>query len=260
MNKLHLNIWWGLLCRDLSILKASLWSKAVNTAIITATNLIVFAYFIPGLTTEQKYGTFIFFGAVIIFGFFDVVSNVISMLADISGDNTISYMLVLPLPPKLVFLEIITYWAASTAVIGLVMFPLGKIFLWAQLDLAAISYLRLIPAFISSCILFGAFSLWLVSIIQKISEVQTLWFRVINPLFMFGAYFFPWSEVYNYNPTLGYVLLINPLIYAMEAIRSAGLGPSEYIPFWGSMLAMWGFIIFFTQHASYKLKKWLDCP
>ncbi|MCB1108898.1 MAG: ABC transporter permease, partial [Chlamydiia bacterium] len=138
--------------------------------------------------------------------------------------------------------------------------PIGKLFLWSEIDLLDISYTRLISAFVTSCLLFGAFSLWLVSVIKRLDEVQTLWFRIINPLFMFGAYFFPWSEAYNLNPYFAYPMLVNPLLYAMEAMRSAGLGPSGYLPFWICMLTMWGFIFFFTSDASRKLKKWLDCP
>ena len=260
MSKNRFKIWLSLIRRDMNILKSSLKAKVINTAIITTTNLVVFAYLIPGLNTSQKYGAFIFFGSIVIFGFFDIISRVSETIADVSGDNALSHSLIIPLPPKSVFLAMIVNWAASTAVIGLVMFPLGKLFLWNEIDLATISYIRLISAFITSCLLFGSFSLWLVSCIKRIEEIQSLWFRIINPLFMFGAYFFPWSEVYNFNPYFGYAMLINPLVYAMEAMRTAGLGTSDYLPFWVCMLAMWGFIFFFIQHASYKLKKWLDCP
>ena len=61
-----LKIWWNLLKRDLLVLKRSLRTKAINIGIITVTKLPVFAYFIPGLSTDQKYGAFIFYGAVVI--------------------------------------------------------------------------------------------------------------------------------------------------------------------------------------------------
>ena len=181
-------------------------------------------------------------------------------LADVSGDNALSYMLVMPLSPILVFIELITYWAASTAVLGIIMIPLGKLILWNEVILMDISWARFIPAFFTSCMLFGAFALWLISVIQRIEEVASLWFRVINPLFMFGTYFFSWYDGFKQNAIIGYIMLINPLVYAMEAIRAAALGQSDYIPFWASMLAMWTFIAFFILHANYKLKKWLDCP
>ncbi len=257
---MSLKIWFNLLRRDMSILKSSLKTKIINTSVITTTNLLVFAYLIPGLSENQKYGAFIFYGAIVIFGFFDIMSKVTETIADVTGENALSHSLVIPLPPRAVFLEIIVNWAASTAIIGLVMFPLGKIFLWSEINLLTISYIRLIPAFITSCLLFGSFSLWLVSVIKSLEEVQTLWFRIINPLFMFGAYFFPWQEAYNLNPYFAYPMLINPLLYAMEAMRSAGLGSSGYLPFWICMLAMWAFIFFFTEDATRKLKKWLDCP
>lgn len=255
-----LKIWWNLLRRDLLVLRRSLRTKAINIGIITITNLLVFAYFIPGLSVNQKYGAFIFYGAILIFGFFDIVSRVTDTLADVSGDNALSYMLVIPITPFLVFIELITYWASSTAVLGIIMIPLGKLILWNEVILMDISWVRFIPAFFTSCMLFGAFALWLISVIQRIEEVTSLWFRVINPLFMFGTYFFSWYDGFNQSAIIGYIMLVNPLVYAMEAVRSAALGPSNYIPFWASMLAMWAFIAFFTFHASYKLKKWLDCP
>ena len=38
--------------------------------------------------------------------------------------------------------------------------------------------------------------------------------------------------VNNFVPNLSYVCLLNPVMYAMEGIRSAVLGSEGYLPFW----------------------------
>ena len=256
----QLKIWFNLICRDCTVLKKSMRTRFINTVCITAANLLVFAYFIPGLDQSQNYGAFIFFGAIAIYGFFDVISFITGMLSDVEGDNTLSYNLAIPLHPKMVFFQIVTYWAICTGLIGVYIFPLGKLFLWNSLSLGDISYIRFIPAFFTSCFVYGTFALWLVSMIKSVSEIQTIWFRVITPLFMFGAYFFSWKSALSTNGYIAYAMLINPLVYTMESIRSAALGPNNYIPFWVSMSVMWTFNFFFFFHGTHRLKKWLDHP
>jgi ABC-type multidrug transport system permease subunit len=57
----------------------------------------------------------------------------------------------------------------------------------------------------------------------------------------------------------GYINLINPVMFATEAIRSSVLKSDDYLPFWQSILVMIIFTIIFAFLGIRKLKKRLDC-
>src|SRR5262245_24459791 len=111
----------------------------------------------------------------------------------------------MPIRSESVFIYMGLYWAITSALLTLALFPVGKLLLWTQFNLAAISYLKLIPIFLTSSLFFGAFALWLCSVIPGISSLNTLFLRYIVPLWMFGTYFFSWSDAYQVDPLVGYL-------------------------------------------------------
>ena len=259
MKRSYLRIFLELIRRDLLILRREYINNATNMTIMLFTTVVVFNYFMPGLGLGKGYGPFIMVGAIAIVGFFSVIGKVSTLVMDLENDLTITYMLSMPIPSSLVFITQAVSWAIDNILITIILFPLGKLFLYAQFDLMKISYFKLFLVFISMHLFYGFFSLWLVSIIEHMRFLNNLWMRIINPLFMFGAYFYPWEAVDKAYPFGSYLLLLNPLVYIMEGIRSATLGAAGYLPFWFSLLAIWGFIIACGTHSIHRLKKRLDC-
>jgi ABC-type polysaccharide/polyol phosphate export permease len=248
-----------LLRRDLISYRKDFWNKLLDTAIMLITNIAVFAYFMPQMGLSSNYGPFFLISAITCFGFFDTVGKISVMMADLEGDRTISYLLTLPIPATFVFLYFAIWWAITSGLTALFLFPMGKLLLWNQFDLSAISYWRLGLIFISINLFYGFFSLWLTAMLAKMTSMQHLWVRILIPLYMFGAYFYPWSVLYNISPLAGILTLINPVVFAMEGMRSAALGPSGSIPFAISFFCLWAFILLFAKWAIVRLKKRLDC-
>lgn len=259
MNRSSMPVFWQLLKRDLTIFMRDYWGKFIDTVIVFAVNVIVFAYFMKGEGLSDSYGPFLLIAAVGSFGLIEVVGKVGLFLSDIEGDRAISQILIMPIRSTLVFIYIAFFWAISSALLAVLLFPVGKLLLWSRFDLTAISYVRLIPMFVTSSLFFGAFALWLSSIIPGMSSLNTLWLRYIVPIWMFGTYFFSWKAAYALNPAIAYVLLINPIVYVLEGMRASALGQDGYIPFWICFLALWGFIFACTTHAIKRLKRRLDC-
>jgi len=143
--------------------------------------------------------------------------------------------------------------------LSVLLFPFGKLLLLKRFDLAAISYIRLIPIYISANLFYGFFAIWLCGILRGISNISTVFMRFINPLWMFGAYFYSWYSVYNFSHAIAYISLINPIVYIMEGMRAAALGQEGYLPYWICMLVIWGFILATATHGIFRLKKRLDC-
>lgn len=257
MNKI--NVVLQLLRRDLLRFKRDFWGKMIDTSSLLLTNLIVFGYFMPQLGLQSNYGPFMLISAIASFGFFDTVGKVSSLISDIDGDRTISYTLTLPIPSWLTFVYIGIYWALNSALITIWLFPLGKLVLFNQFHLSQISYWKLIPIYLSLNLFYGFFSLWLTSMLKNISDVGILWVRVINPLIMFGAYFYSWKAVYAFSPLIGYLNLLNPVVYAMEGMHAAALGQEGYLSFWICLPLLWLFTIACAWHGTRRLQQRLDC-
>jgi ABC-2 type transport system permease protein len=246
-----------LLRRDLHRFKKEFFSKLVDTASLLFTNLVVFGYFMTGFGLRD-YGPFMLMSAIATFGFFDIVGKVSSLISDIDGERTISHTLTLPIASWLTFVHIALYWALNSALISILLFPLGKLILFNQFDLSKVGYFKLALMYITVNLFYGFFGLWLTSLLKGISHVGILWVRVINPLLMFGAYFYSWYSIYTLYPVLAVIDLVNPLVYAGEGMRSAALGQG-YISVWICLPVLWFFTVVCGWHGTRRLQKRLDC-
>jgi ABC-2 type transport system permease protein len=249
----------SLLARDLRIFKEGFFNKFIDICIQLITMVVVFGYFLPSNGLSSDFGPFVLIGVIASFGFFDVVGKVMQMVVDMEGDKTILYTLSLPISQWLVFFYIGLSWAISSSIICALLFPLGKLLFWSSLDLSKVHIARFLLAFVLSNIFFGFFALWLSSMCRKMTSLQHIFVRVINPLYMFGGSFSTWQSAYALAPIIGYLTLLNPIVYVMEGMRAAVLGQEGYLPFWLSCGALVLFTTFFAWHAISRLKKRLDC-
>lgn len=245
--------------RDLLIFKREYPGKFFDTCFLFFTNVIVFSYFMPQAGLSSSYGPFLLIGAIASFGLFDVVGKVGVLVADIEGDKTISSWLIMPITSRALFLYIGVSWALSSALLSILLFPIGKLLLFDRFDLSLISIPKTFIMYITINLFFGFFSLWLTSMIRGIGGVSGIFMRFINPLFMFGAYFYSWKASYALSPVIGYISLFNPMVYVMEGMRAAAIGQTGYLPFWLSFGALWIFIIACALHGTSRLMKRLDC-
>jgi len=234
-------------------------SKSFDTCFLFFTNIIVFGYFMPELGVPASYGPFILIGAIASFGLFDIIPQVGELIFDIEGDKKITFTLAMPIPYWIVFGQLAIKWALNTFLLCIPLFLVGKLILWKEFDLTKINYFQLILMYPTVCLFFGFFSLWLTAVLKKIHNLSSLFLRVINPIFMFGGYFFSWHASFELSPIIAYVILINPLIYVMEGMRAATLGQMGYLPFWNCFFALWGFILILGTYAIFGLRKRLDC-
>ncbi len=259
MNKTAWHVFRQLLLRDLTIFKRDYWNKFIDMAIVFANNVLIFGYFMGSEGLSQSYGPFLLIAAIGSFGLIEVVGKIALFLSDMEGDKAISQILIMPIPSTLVFIYMAAFWAISSGVLAILLFPLGKLLLWTRFDLGAISYLRLIPIFIASNLFFGAFALWLSGAISGLSNLNALWLRYVVPLWMFGTYFFSWKDAWQVHPIFASFLLLNPIVYVIEGMRAATLGQEGYLPYWVSLLAIIAFTLACTTHAIHRLKRRLDC-
>lgn len=240
-------------------MKEEYLSKFFDTCFIFFTNVIVFSYFMTKQGLTADYGPFLMIGAIASFGLFEVVTKVSKLIGDIEGEKTISFLLTLPLSSTALFIYMGVYFSLYSTLFTLPLFLFGKILLFSRFNLVDISYWRLALIFLTSNLFYGFFALWLTGIIRGSGEITSIFLRFINPLFMFGAYFFSWHDAYALDHLIGYLTLINPMVYVMEGMRAATLGNTGYIPFWITPIVLWGFTLLLGWHGIRRIKKRIDC-
>ena len=245
--------------REISVFSKLFISKIIDIVIIASTNILVFAYIMPHFGFKNDYGVFIFLNLIPMITLFEVIPKTSEFVADITGPKKISYMLTLPMNSSHVFIAIGIGWAITTAIISLLMLPLGKLFLMSKFSLSEVSIWRFLLIFIASNLFFSFFALFLTGLIKEMKYMGWVWVRVVNPMFMLGCYFYSWYSLFEASKIAGYINLINPIIYAVEGLRGSILGQKGTISFIYCFIALVGFCLIFGYFGIKMLKKRLDC-
>lgn len=248
----------GLIQKELLIISRHYKGRVLDMIIATTTTVLVFSYFMPELQQNGTFGTFILAGTIATFGFFRVVDKTIEIIVDLDGDRRILYDLTFPLPSWMVFSNIAVASVIETFLLSILLFPLGKLLLWNNFDLSTVSWWRLIIIYSAYNLFYGFFGLWLGSRLKHMGDAAHIWVRVVMPLFMFGSFYYPWSASFQLNPYIGYLSLLNPIVYANEGMRSAMIGPEGFLPFWGCVLFLLGITCVVGVHGCISMKKRLD--
>jgi ABC-type polysaccharide/polyol phosphate export permease len=65
-----------------------------------------------------------------------------------------------------------------------------------------------------------------------------VWARRLSPLFLLGCAYFSWKQLAGFNYSIALLVLLNPLTYVHEGLRTAFLGGSEFLPLYFCMPAV----------------------
>lgn len=249
---------WQLIKRSLYTFKGQVRSKLQNCLVWSMITALVFHFIMPAMGLHN-YGPFILVTGAATWGLFAVMHNVASLIADIHGDNALSYELTLPVPQWVIFVKIALVHAYQSFLLSICVVPIGKLLLWKTIHFPHFSLLKFLFILILANIFFGFFSLFLASIIKNLYKIGNIWLRVIFPMFYLGGYQFSWKMLHTISPTLSYISLCNPLTFVLEGTRAATLDPSLSLPYWPCCFAILGFTFLAAYIGIYRFKKRLDC-
>lgn len=252
-------VFFQLIRRDLIVFKREFKTKFIDTTFLFFTNVMAFGYFLQQEGAHEGYAAFFVVGAIASFGFVEIVGKVGVQLADMHGDKTILHTLVMPIRSNMVFYYYATAWAITSMILSALLFPIGKILVFTEWHWEAITWWKVVPMFITANFFFGFFALWLTGVIKDMTSLNSLWLRYIAPMWMFGGYVYSWQSAYDLSHLVGYISLINPMIYVMEGMRAAALGQEGYLSYWACLGMLWVFVVACAMHATKRLRRKLDC-
>ena len=254
----YFNVFKNLLAVDFQIFRENLFDKIIDLFTWVVCTLLIMGYVMPMLGLSNDYGIFQMAGLVASAGLFEIFPNVMNLISDFEGDKLISYELILPVPSWLIFIKLITNYAASALILALIVIPMSKIILWNQFDMTKISIIPFILMMIIISIFYGVFTLLIASMVKTVQTIRKVWMRFLFPLWILGGFQFSWFILHKLVPNLAYLNLLNPITYVMEGLRAALLGQEGYIHYVYCILALIIFSILFGYIAIARLKKRLD--
>ena len=243
---------------DLKIFKKIAVNKWIDMFIWISTMVLVFAYVMPAFGLSETYGAFMVASMCSTAGLFQSFSYLAELVADVEGDQVISYCFTLPIPSWLVFIRLIIYYTISFMLLGVLVLPAGKLMLWNSFSLAQVSLGKYALIFLLTNLFYAILALWTASYVRSLLRMDSVWMRLIYPLWFLGCFQFSWQSLQEVSPTLAYIDLINPITYISEGTRAAILGQQGSLNFWLCVFALVLFIGLGGWHAIIRLKKRLD--
>ena len=246
-----------LIQRDMRVLRSTLQRRVINTIIWTAVLVYVFEY--VGLSSIAGLGLFIAASESVAAGLMRTFSNVMRLIGDLQGPRALFYYLTLPIPQWLVFVAMGVSTSLQLMIVDALILPAAKLVLWDSFHLTFMGFFKVICVFICAHLLYGAFFLLFASFASSMNGVASLRMRIADPLFWTGAYFFSWHSVYAKSHFLGYLNLLNPVVYACEGMRSAIFGNPESLPVWLCCVALLAFTAVIGTIGTRRMMKKVDC-
>jgi ABC-type polysaccharide/polyol phosphate export permease len=258
--KSYIKLFFQLLKTDLIIYIRKVYlGDVIDCAIWVGSILLISTYILPEMGMVHNYGSLIATGAIISVAFWDTWSITTKFISDLEGDQTFQYYLSMPMPSTAYFIKNIVYYSIRGGMQAIFVLPYSKLILMNKFDLTNFCFFKFFIVFVSANVFCATLALIFGSLVENINNIGQVGVRFLFPMWFFGGSQFPWQTLYNLSPKFAYACLLNPLIHAVEAMRTAILGPQGFLPFWNCIIILWFFIFVFGWLGIYRLKKRLDC-
>lgn len=259
MNYNVMQTFLTLLVRDARTYKRHILTRMVDACVWSGASLYVSQYLLPLFGIDSKFASFLVLGNLAVWAVFEVGTNMSIFLGDLYANNSLSYYLSLPISSNLIFIRIALMDAYKSFMATLPLLILSKLVLRNNFDLSAINYPKLIICWILAHILFGFFGIFVSSMTTSFEYITTIRQRILFPMWFLGCYQFTWHMLFEANPTLAYINLINPIVYVLEGMRGSMNLELKIIPFYICISMMLFFIVLFGYLGIHQFKKRLDC-
>lgn len=216
------------------------------------------AYLLPVLGISRDFGNFVAIGIALNVAIFQITPIAIELMNDFEGKQVFKYLAVSPSPVWAVFARTLVARTVRGMLLCAFTVPLGVLLIYHRIDFGLISIPKTLIAWVFTCALCSLFAIFASTIPASIKHADAVWNRMVFPLWITGATWFPFRALKVVFGKYAYFFLINPVIYMNEAIRAAGLGQEGYLDFWSCIGGIAVVFALMTLVTKKRLKKQLD--
>lgn len=202
-------------------------------------------------------GSITFIGQILMFAFITSFGATITLLFDLTGDRLIDYQRTF-IDARLLIIERLVFAGFFSFILLMPFFPVAKLLFPQAFIIPNASWLSLAWIILLISFMTSAYHLMAACIMQGPHQIGRLWIRYNEALLIFGGIIVPWYIIYRTSPILGYIALLNPMMYATEGARQALLRSPDFFPLWVSSIVMIIVTIICTIVACSVFKKRMD--
>jgi ABC-2 type transport system permease protein len=239
---------YGLALRDLRVLRRD-WAEFITRTLMQPLLFIfVFAFVFPrigqtigtGAVGAAAFATVLVPGLVAIAVLFQGITAIaLPLSTELGGTREIEDRIMAPVHVNVVAIEKVLFAAVQAIVAGIVVLPILLIIPDAPVRLSLADPLLALVVIPGAALLSGAIGLALGVTVEP-RQIGLMFSVVILPLTFLGAVYYPWAAL-DAIPWLQAIVLINPLVYVSEGLRSVLTPEVPAMPAWIIITALYGY-------------------
>lgn len=254
----------ALLARDLRVARRDIVAFAIRSITQPVLFTFVFAYVLPRLGAHGSASPFAAsqpgvpsFSTILVPGL--VASSIMvqgllavtaPLMMELSYTREIEDRVLAPLPAWGLGLEKIVAGSVQALIAGLLVFPF-VLLIHAKGQAPVLDFSRwplLVGVLLLAAVFTSAFAMLLAMVIDP-RKLSTIFAIIVVPMTMLGCVYYPWAQLSSMR-WLQYAVLVNPLVYISEALRSALTPEIPHIHVWVLLLVLGGGITLTVTVAS----------
>jgi len=233
----------GLLLRDVSVLRREVIPFLIRTVMNPLMFVFVFTYLFPKMgqgfqsNAGASFGTLILPGLLAVGIFIQgIMATALPLSMEIGATREIHDRVMSPLPITWVAIEKIVFSAVQSLLAALVIFPLVYFIPATPVQVHVSSWGTLIGILVLASLVAGAVGLAIGTVVRP-EQIALMFGIIVVPVTFFGCVYYPWAAMYKVR-WLQMLVLLNPLVYMSEGLRTALTPGIPHMPAWVAFLAL----------------------
>ncbi len=234
---------WGLFARDLTVLRRQVVPFLIRTVMNPLLFVFVFTYLFPKMgqgfqsSAGASFGTLILPGLIAVGIFIQgIMATALPLSVEIGATREIHDRVMSPLPVTWVAIQKIVFSALQSLLAALVIFPLVYFIPVSPVQVHVHSWPMLIAVLALACMVSGAVGLAIGTAVKP-EHIALMFGIIVVPVTFLGCVYYPWAAMHQVR-WLQILVLINPLVYMSEGLRTTLTPSLPHMPVWVTLLAM----------------------
>jgi ABC-2 type transport system permease protein len=247
---MYLRAFGGLILRDFRVLRRELVPFIIRTIMNPLLFLFVFTYVFPRIGQgamvggsaaaaghASAFGTVLLPGLMAVAIMFSGIAAVALPLATEFGiTREIEDRVMSPLPVPLVAVEKVCFSALQSILAASVVFPLAYYIPATPVMVHVTSWPFLILVLVLASLTAGALGLTIGTSVEP-RQIGLIFSIVVIPITFLGCVYYPWAALFKVR-WLQLLVLINPIVYMSEGLRTALTPSLPHMPAWLILLML----------------------
>ena len=165
-----------------------------------------------------------------------IMATALPLSVEIGATREIHDRVMSPLPVSWVAIQKIVFSALQSILAALVIFPLVYFIPVKPVQIHVFSWPMLIAVVLLASLVSGAVGLTIGTAVQP-QHIALMFGIIVVPVTFLGCVYYPWAMMHNVR-WLQILVLINPVVYMSEGLRTTLTPSLPHMPAWVTIIAL----------------------